>query len=417
MHRRRFLQVLGALGATVPMGPSFAAERRRIVVVGAGIVGASVAYHLARRGADVTVAEKAKPGAGTTGRSFAWVNAHFSKKPRHYHLLSQLGVAAHARLERELGEAGLLEWRGAIEWYGDERNAAMLRAEVKAMQEWGDTVRLIHPAEFASLESGLRPGSVLAAAFAEQDGGVDPVRLTEVLLRRARSSGAQVVHPCEVTGLELRGGRLRAVRTTRGDMAADCVVVACGVDTPRVASFAGLAVPLRHAPGILAWTTPQPRLVNRVLVGPGVHFRQLADGRVLIGEDDGPPPTPTHAHLASGPQDFPTDGFQALHGAQLLRMGSRFLPALADAAVHETKLGWRPMPTDGWPVVGFAASAPDVYVAVTHSGVTLGPLLGQLAASEILDGVRVDLLAPYRLERFARPSAGGPPVSPARASA
>jgi len=162
-----------------------------------------------------------------------------------------------------------------------------------------------------------------------------------------------------------------------------------------------LKVPLRAAPGILAWTTPQPRLVNRIVVAPGVHFRQFPDGRILVGEDDGPPAGPTHAHLASGPQDFPADDFRALHGAQLLRMGSKYLPALADAEVHETTLGWRPMPKDGWPIVGFAESNRDVYVAVTHSGVTFGPLLGQLIATEILDGVAVELLSPYRLGRFA----------------
>lgn len=382
-------------------GSAFAQERRQVVVVGAGIVGASVAYSLARRGAAVTLVERSKPGAGTTGRTFGWINAHFSKKPRHYHLLSQLGVAAYARLEQELGEPGLVQWGGAVEWYTNDKNASMLRAEVKAMQAWGDAIRLIDAAELATLEKHVQPGALAAAAFAEQEGGVNPVGVAEAMIRKARSFGAQTVYPAEVTGMTFRNGRLRALQTTTGEVAADCVVVACGVGTPRVAAFAGLTVPLRDAPGILALTTPQPRLVNRIVVAPGVHFRQFPDGRILVGEDDGPPAGPTHAHLASGPQDFPTDDFRALHGATLLRMGSEYLPALARAEVHETKLGWRPMPKDGWPIVGFAESNRDVYVAVTHSGITFGPLLGQLIATEILDGVAVDLLAPYRLERFA----------------
>ena len=401
MHRRRFLQVVGSLGVSLRYASAFAAERRRIAVVGAGIVGASVAYQLARRGAEVTLVEKVRPGAGTTGRSFGWINAHFSKKPRPYHLLSQLGLGAYGRLEQELGEPRLLQWGGAVEWYTDDKNATMLRAEVRAMQEWGDAIRLIDAAELATLEPHVRPGALTAAAFAEHESGVDPVGVAEAMIRKARSFGLQVIYPAEVTGMVFRNRRLRALETTGGEILADCVVVACGIDTPRVAGFAGLTVPLRDAPGILAWTTPQPRLVNRIVVAPGVHFRQFPDGRILVGEDDGPPAGPTHAHLASGPQDFPADDFRALHGAQLLRMGSKYLPALADAEVHETTLGWRPMPKDGWPIVGFAESNRDVYVAVTHSGITFGPLLGQLIATEILDGVAVELLSPYRLGRFA----------------
>jgi glycine/D-amino acid oxidase-like deaminating enzyme len=76
------------------------------------------------------------------------------------------------------------------------------------------------------------------------------------------------------------------------------------------------------------------------------------------------------------------------------------LPAFAKADVEKVTLGWRPLPQDEFPVIGFPSKRRDVYIAVMHSGVTLSPLVAQLAAMEILDGVTVDPLAPYRPARF-----------------
>ena len=79
---------------------------------------------------------------------------------------------------------------------------------------------------------------------------------------------------------------------------------------------------------------------------------------------------------------------------------SAVLPHLSKAPIEKVTLGFRPLPKDSHPIVGFPAGHPDIYITVMHSGITLGPLIGRLAATEILDGVRVDPLAPYRLERF-----------------
>jgi glycine/D-amino acid oxidase-like deaminating enzyme len=84
-----------------------------------------------------------------------------------------------------------------------------------------------------------------------------------------------------------------------------------------------------------------------------------------------------------------------------LKTMSAVLPQLAQASVEKVTLGFRPLPKDSYPIVGFPEGRRDVYLTVMHSGITLGPLIGRLAAMEILDGVRVEPLAPYRLERFS----------------
>jgi glycine/D-amino acid oxidase-like deaminating enzyme len=401
MQRRRFLARLAAVaaGAVLPRRLVAGGRSRRVVVVGAGIIGAAIACRLARRGARVTLLDRSGPAAGATSRSFAWLNAEFSKQPLHYHQLHRLALASYRQLEQEL--PGLpVQWGGALQWFSDAKDAEAVRRQVRQQQEWGYPVRLVDADEFHGLEGELRPGRILAATFAEQEGFADPVATTQLLLARATAAGAEVVAPCEVTGLDIRRGYIAAVRTTHGDQPCEVLVVAAGVGTPAVAALAGIDVPLVPAPGLLVHTGPLPRLVHRVAVGPAAHLKQYADGRMVIGDDLGPPGTAAHDYLRQQPADFPDENFRELHRRRLLAEAAQYLPQLADAPVERVTVGWRPMPKDGYPIVGACRACPNLYLAVTHSGVTLAPLLGELASLEILDGVEVGMLAPYRPARF-----------------
>src|SRR5882724_11550316 len=99
------------------------APRKRVVIAGGGIMGASIAWHLARRGADVTLVEKSHPAAGTTLDSFACINATFSKQPRGYYELNLQGIAEWRRLEREMQAPPEIQWGGSVEWYSQEADA------------------------------------------------------------------------------------------------------------------------------------------------------------------------------------------------------------------------------------------------------------------------------------------------------
>jgi glycine/D-amino acid oxidase-like deaminating enzyme len=358
---------------------------RRVVVAGAGIIGASIAYHLARRGAAVTLCEKDRPAAGATEKSFAWINATFSKQPRAYFELNRLGMARWHELDAELAGSLGVRWGGSVEWYPPGDDAEALRRDLRRHQEWGYDARPLDEAELLALVPGLVPGPTAAASFSASEGWVDPVAAVDALLTAARGHGARVLHPAEVTGLDLAAGRVRGVKTTSGPLEADALVVACGVDTPRIAALAGVAVPLKDAPGVLAHTRVASRQVERVVLAPGAHVVQRPDGRVVTGSSFGGSPV--------------TDAGRG-YGEQLLKEAARFLPGLASLDLDRVTLGWRVMPKDELPILGLAAACPNLYVAALHSGVTLGPLVGQLAAAEILDGVTVDLLQPFRLARF-----------------
>ncbi len=358
-------------------------------MVGAGIVGSSIAYHLARRGAEVVICEKRRPAAGATWDSFAWINATFDKHPRSYFELNRLGALGYQDLEEQLDDLRV-EWGGSVQWFADEVGGDWLRDQVRSHRAWGYATRLIGRGELMALEPELDPGPISAAAYSPEEGNLDPVAATETLLEAAKQAGATLEYPAEVTGVELTGGRLEAVRVDVGDgqtrrRSADVLVIAAGGETPEVAAMAGARVPLVYFPGVLAHSSPVAHSLSRVVLAPTAHIVQRADGTVVTGADFGGRPA---GDASPG------------HGAALLAEAARYLPALDGAGLDRLAVARRPMPAGGLPAVGFAATSPDVYLAVSHAAVTLAPVVGRMAAAEILDGLSFELLADFRPARF-----------------
>jgi glycine/D-amino acid oxidase-like deaminating enzyme len=362
----------------------------RIVVVGAGIIGASIAYHLAKRGAKVAIMDAARPGAGATEKSFGWINATFSKRPQGYFDLNQLGLAGWRRLETELGGELKVQWGGSVSWVPGDGDAEALRENVRKHQEWGYATHLIDQNEFRRLLPNVAPGEFGAACHCEFEGAVDPMDAVKALLRQVRELSAEVRYPLAVTALELDQGRVTAVRSGESVLDAQVVVLASGVATGHLAEMADVSVPLKESQGVLVHTRPQPKLIDRVVLAPGVHCKQKLDGRVVVG-----------GQIVAGPGTAEGRAPEASEqGQRILREAARVLPGVRGVAIERVTLGHRVMPVDEYPVVGFSDRCPNLYVAAMHSGVTLAPLIGQLATMEILDGARVSLLEPYRPSRF-----------------
>ncbi len=360
-------------------------RHENIVIIGAGIIGASLAYHLAKRGARVTIVDAQHPAAGATGKSFGWLNATFSKRPRSYFDFSMLGIDGWHRLEEELAGDLQVQWGGSVAWFPPGPDAEQLCRDVLHHRQWGYAVRLLDEAEVRQLLPRVSPGPIGAACHSEPEGAVDPIHAASVLLDRSRQKGAEVRYPCQVTGFDLAAGRVRAVHTSEGAIDADTVVLACGVNSPALAQLAGVNVPLKDAPGILVHITPQHPLVDPIVQAPGVHFRQKLDGRIVAG-----------GQIVGGAGTAQTPEADELKIFQ--RLGE-FLDFAG--AIEQVTLGYRVMPADEYPIIGFSEQCPNLYVAATHSGVTLAPIIGELAAVEIVDGAQQPLLAPYRPERFA----------------
>ena len=333
----------------------------------------------------MTVLEKQRPGAGATEKSFAWINASFPKRPRSYYDLNLLGIAGWRRLTVEFGSDLQVQWGGSVQWQPSGAEAGKLRKQVQAHEQWGYATHLIEPSEIARLLPAVDPGPIGAACFSEQEGTADPMKALGAYLKHARQAGAEIEYPCEATGISLSGGRAGRIQTTRGQFECDFLVLAAGVDTPRLARMIDVNVPLKESTGILAHTVPIARALDRIAFAPGANIKQNPDGRIVTGSD----------FADSGMKDTGIE-----YGLKLLHRAERFLSRLNGAKLETVTLGRRVLPQDDHPIVGFSERCPNLYIAAMHSGITLSPVIGQIAAAEILDGMTVDLVAPYRPARF-----------------
>jgi glycine/D-amino acid oxidase-like deaminating enzyme len=386
MNRRELLASLGAAATFATYGRRLgAATPNHVVVIGAGILGASIGYHLAKRGARVTILEKARPASGATGDSFAYLNAS-TKPSRPYYELNLAGIAGWRRLQLELNGALPLQWGGAVYWRDEAAAATQLLTTLHGYQAWGYAGRQIDGAELHRILPATTPGIVEAAVFYDQEGTVDPADAVEVLLARARAFGAVVEYPVEVIGFDTTASRIRGVKTTRGKIEADVVILAAGLGSQPLAKLVNVKLPLTSSPGVLVHTTPQPALLGSVIFAPGNTLKQNPNGRIVSGGGH------EGSNLTAPPHE---------QGEQILEDASRYLPKLKNATIETVSVGQRVLPVDGFPILGFLGGLRNLYVAATHSGVTLAPVIGQYVTQEVLDGVTLDPLAPYRPSRFS----------------
>lgn len=353
----------------------------RIVVVGAGIVGASIAYHLARRDAMVSLIDQGRPAVGATGKSFGWINASHGV-PEPYFQLRQFAIQDYRRLEQDLGHALRVAWCGALTWTPDPAETERFVREHAA---WGYDVRLVARDALAVLEPNVieRPD---CAAYAASEGAVDPAAATEALVHAAGQAGADIRLGTEVIALRTNGRSITGIRTNEGAVDADTVVLAAGTETGTLCKQVGVVLPIGSSPALLLRFRSAGNLVNGVVSSPDLEIRQGPDGRLLAAEDfdDGSDP-------------------DAIAQQTLAVIKSRLRGADA-VDIEGAIVGMRPMPADGLPIIGFSSQLDGLYVAAMHAGVTLAPAVGRFAATEILDGAEVNLLEPCRPERFSAAS-------------
>jgi glycine/D-amino acid oxidase-like deaminating enzyme len=372
----------------------------RVVVVGAGVMGAAVAAELARGGCSVTVLEAGRPAAGASGATFSWTNSG-QKEPRSYFDLNVEGMLAHRRLARSVASGDWYHERGNLEWTSGAAAQQAQERKVARLLEWGYQARWLDPQEVSRLEPDLAPGMVSdRVAYFPAEGWVDPVRLVGVLLAAARAAGAEVRSSSAVVGMSVVGDRVEHVSTADGGtMRVDAVVNCAGAAAGRVAGLAGLRLPMRNSLGLLAYTAPAAVAVGRVIHAPRIHLRPDGAGRLLL-----------HHGAADSAVSQRDDGTRSVEpGAveTMLRSAEELYPGIRGAGIEATRVGERAIPLDGLPVLGRSATLENFHFAVTHSGATLCLRVAELVAAEVR-GSRVDELAPYRHSRLSHhePSPG-----------
>lgn len=370
---------------------------QRIVIVGAGIIGAALAARLADSGASLTIVEADQPGQGTSGSSLAWVNAN-GKPPRAYHDLNVAGIQAWREWSNRLG-GDWFRQTGSLHWAYPPQDPTLAQ-HVAMLSEWNYPARLITPAEARELEPAIAiPPDVRELAYFPDEGILFTKPAIATLLDYATDRGARLVTGDAVTELLMTGSRVHGVRLASGVMIeADTVALCAGWRTPSLVAPLGVDVPLvtvdapgSTAPALIAWTEPAPIQLSRYVKPPDCDARPTENGRLLLEAGD-----------IDDAVDLATDANQlSAHAQTLLARARRYLPGLAETGISEFKVCVRPLPADGYSIVGQPTGVDGLYAIVTHSGVTLAAHLAALASSEILTGRDEPTLAPYRLQRFA----------------
>jgi len=381
-----------ALGAVRP--------KARVAVVGAGIVGSAITYHLAKRGLDVTLLDRNAIASASSHGTFAWINASWAKQPESYHTLNQMGVDAWHRLQQALNLP--IKWGGSLEWFGATERQDRLSRDVQEQQAWGEPAKMLTQLEASALEPRVAFGGAGRVALSPRDGALDSVLISQLLVNAAKSHGARVIEHCEVLRIDetVEDQRQKILGTSCGDIAVDRFVLATGADPSAIQTFAGFDLPQRSTPGVIVITQPMPPVLSHIVVAPGIHIHQRLDGRLVLGEQDGAPENAAHKlRLTARPTRFPNAATASQHAQRLITLAKEYLTGLPEVNAEEVIIGWRPLPLDGHPVIGPSPADPHAYVAVMHSGVSLAAIVGELVAEEMLTGERAPVLATFRTDR------------------
>ncbi|WP_128561032.1 glycine oxidase ThiO [Methylobacterium crusticola] len=374
-------------------------ERADVVVIGAGLIGLSVAWRLAQGGLSVAVLERGRAGDGASLAATGMLAAAAEHEPGGDPLLP-LAVASQRlwhgfRDELEAASGLGIDYRRegtlVVALGRDEverlrfRHDLQVRAGLSAEWLGGPAVRAREP--------GLRP-TVTAGLLCPDDHQVDPPRVMAALRAALRAAGGRLIEACPVAALDREGGRVVGVRTARGPVRAGTVVMAAGAWAGEGSLLPDLAVPVRPLKGqsLALSVTPRSGGLDHVVWTEQVHMAPKSDGTLVVGatvEECGFDPALTAGGL-----------FALLEGAR------RALPGIEEMPVAGVWTGFRPTPDDDAPILGEAM--PGLVLAVGHhrNGYLLAPVTAAALADLILRGALPPVAAPFGLARFALPAAG-----------
>lgn len=358
-----------------------------LVVIGGGIVGTAIAYELQRAGAETFLVERDIDPQGASAFSFASLSA-FDETQRDVYLLKSQGMVGWRRWTHEFGEDLGVRFTGELRLAESEAAGTALRILVDRAMSRGYPVRFASRSDIERQEPSCNVQNFAVASLAPEDGQADPLRAIDVLRGAFSARGGSII--VGRAGL-LVGDSGITVRVGDDQVQAGTVVVAAGAETTALLERLGWDIPMDPSPGLLAWTRPtEPFLNGTVYLYPrgetAVHLRQLADGRVVIGER-------AQDEVAKQPT--------MEHARELLQVGKDHFAPMEDLEVDHFSVEWRPMPRDHMPIMGPLPGLPAVYVATGHSGVTTAPAVAEMIADEIKNHADAERLRPFRPGRFA----------------
>jgi len=363
-----------------------------IVIIGAGAIGASIAYQLGRRGArDVVVLERDAVGAGSTSKAAGGIRVQFATRVEIE--LSLRAIAFFKRFEDEMGVPCDFHQEGYLFVVTDEPTLARFRENVALQRSMGADVRVIAPDDARALVPALNVDDALAAVWGPADGHASPNDVVQAYAAQARARGVRIVEETPVTGIVVERGRVAGVLTPAGTIATRLVVNAAGPWAPLVGRMAGLELPVdprrRHIFVTDAFDGIRHPLPLVTDTGSGFYCRS-EQGAILMSPGDIGEVTEYEARV----------DWSVLELA--VEKAVRRIPALEGARVRHAWAGLRPLTPDGRAILDWAPGVEGLYLAVGFCGHGFqhSPGVGETVAEVLLDGRSTLDIHDLRLGRF-----------------
>lgn len=363
-----------------------------IVIIGAGAIGASIAYQLGRRGArDVVVLERDAVGAGSTSKAAGGIRVQFATRVEIE--LSLRAIAFFKRFEDEMGVPCDFHQEGYLFVVTDEPTLARFRENVALQRSMGADVRVIAPDDARALVPALNVDDALAAVWGPTDGHASPNDVVQAYAAQARARGVRIVEETPVTGIVVERGRVAGVLTPAGTIATRLVVNAAGPWAPLVGRMAGLELPVdprrRHIFVTDAFDGIRHPLPLVTDTGSGFYCRS-EQGAILMSPGDIGEVTEYEARV----------DWSVLELA--VEKAVRRIPALEHAQVRHAWAGLRPLTPDGRAILDWAPGVEGLYLAVGFCGHGFqhSPGVGETVAEVLLDGRSTLDIHDLRLGRF-----------------
>ncbi len=348
-----------------------------IVIIGGGVSGCSIAWHLARQGVkDIVLLEKDTLGHGSTGRCGAGVRMQWGAKRNCQLAQFSIGFFEEANEILDYSRDIEFEQSGYLIVAANEAEAAQFRKNVQLQNSLGIESRYLTPEEACDIVPYLDKREIVAATFCQRDGHLNPFHTTEAFALAAQRLGVTILKGTEVTGLLVDKGRIQAVETPAGRIATPLVVNAAGGWSKAIGAMAGIDIPIYVQRHQILVTEPLEKVLDPMVMGfaYNIYIQQVPHGSIIMGRSDDTEPFDLRV----------TTGWKFLE--EMTKTCGRLLPPLRSAKILRQWAGHYCMTEDAQPIYGPVPEVEGLYLALGFSGhgFMLAPATGQLITEMIL---------------------------------
>ena len=346
-------------------------ERARVVIIGGGVIGTSIACHLAEAGVtDVVLLERDQLGSGSTCKAAGGVRASFST-PANI-AMGMRGLEVYSQFERDYGQDIDFKRNGYLYMLSDQDNVDIFTASVALQNAYGVPSRMVGPEEAQHISPLISTEGLLAAAWSPEDARATPEAVVAGYAANARRLGARLITRCTVTGIGSNGGVIEAVVTSLGTIRTDTVVCAAGAWSRQVGQMLGVELPVSPVRRQIAFTEPSDRVPQQtpLTIDFPANFYFHPEGRgLLFGWSN--PHEPVGFNL-----DFERDDWLAGFADVALRRA----PQVLDFGIVSGWAGLYEVTPDNNQIIGRSAEVEGLLYACGYSGhgFLMGPATGEI---------------------------------------